>query len=213
MLEKIKGEAYNKISILHDLILFLHKKEAIKIGEFTLSSGKKSNFYLDLRILQSYPKYFRNSIFLLKKYILNKIGLDNFDYVCSIPTSGTIFGTSLAYELFLPHIYVRKYVKDYGTQKTFEGDLISNSKVLFVDDVMTTGNSLISSIDLLKDKCIISDVLVFVDREQGARDLLKKYDIKIHKIISMDEILEVLYQNDRINEKNYLDLKNELEKI
>ena len=81
---------------------------------------------------------------------MHDIGLDNFDYVCSIPTSGTIFGSSLAYEVFKPHIYVRKNIKKYGTQKTYEGNLIPNSKIVFVDDVMTTGNSLTSSIELLK---------------------------------------------------------------
>ncbi len=206
-------EENNNKSLLNDLILFLHTKEAIKIGDFTLSSGKKSKFYLDLRILQSYPKYFRISIFLLKKYIIHNIGMDNFEYICSIPTSGTIFGSSLAYELFKPHIYVRKNIKNYGTQKTFEGDLISNSKILFVDDVMTTGNSLASSIELLRDQSIINDVLVFVDREQGSANLLKKYKLKIHKIISIGEIFEILYQNNRINAKYYYDLKNEIEKI
>lgn len=204
---------YNNKSLLNDLILFLHTKEAIKIGDFTLSSGKKSKFYLDLRILQSYPKYFRISIFLLKKYIIHNIGMNNFEYICSIPTSGTIFGSSLAYELFKPHIYVRKNIKNYGTQKTFEGDFISNSKILFVDDVMTTGNSLASSIEHLRDQSIINDVLVFVDREQGSANLLKKYKLKIHKIISIGEIFEILYQNNRINAKYYYDLKNEIEKI
>jgi orotate phosphoribosyltransferase len=59
----MQQDKYNKKTLLDDLILFLYKKEAIKFGnDFTLSSGKKSKFYLDLRILQSYPKYFRNSI-------------------------------------------------------------------------------------------------------------------------------------------------------
>jgi orotate phosphoribosyltransferase len=200
------------ISLLKDLILFLYEKEAIKIGDFTLSSGKKSKYYIDLRILQSYPLYFRKSILLLKKYIIYNIGLDNFEYICSIPTSGTIFGSSLTYELFKPHIYVRKNIKNYGTQKTFEGDLVLNSRVLFVDDVMTTGNSLISSIELLKDKSIINDILVFIDREQGAEILMKEYGIKIHKIISMDDIFEVLYQNNRIDTIYSQDLKNELGK-
>ena len=110
-------------NLINDLILFLYDKGAIKIGDFTLSSGIKSKFYLDMRILQSYPKYFRVSILLMKKYIVDKIGMNNFNYICSIPTSGTIFGSSLAYELFKPHIYVRKSVKNYGMQKTFEGDL------------------------------------------------------------------------------------------
>jgi orotate phosphoribosyltransferase len=205
-------EENNNKSLLNDLILFLHTKEAIKIGNFILSSGKKSKFYLDLRILQSYPIYFRISIFLLKKYIIHNIGMNNFEYICSIPTSGTIFGSSLAYDLFKPHIYVRKNMKNYGTQKAFEGDLISNSKIVFVDDVMTTGNSLASSIELLKDQSIINDVIVFVDREQGS-DILKRYKLKIHKIISISEIFDILYQNNRINAKYYYDLKNEIEKI
>ena len=85
------SEEASKISVLNDLILFLYENEAIKVGDFTLSSGKKSKFYLDLRLLQSYPVYFRKSIFLLKKYAMLDIGLDNFDYVCSIPTSGYRF--------------------------------------------------------------------------------------------------------------------------
>ena len=113
---------------------------------------------------------------------------------------------------FKPHIYVRKNIKNYGTQKAFEGDLISNSKIVFVDDVMTTGNSLASSIELLKDQSIINDVIVFVDREQGS-DILKRYKLKIHKIISISEIFDILYQNNRINAKYYYDLKNEIEKI
>lgn len=201
----------NTQNLINELILFLYDKGAMKIGNFTLSSGIKSKFYLDMRILQSYPKYFRISIFLLKNYIIKEIGMNNFNYICSIPTSGTIFGSSLAYELFKPHIYVRKNVKSYGTQKTFEGDLRSNSKVLFIDDVMTTGNSLLSSIELLKDKSIIHDVLVFVDRRQDYRDLLNKYNLNLHKIVSIDKIFELLFQSNRIEKKDLDYLKWELE--
>jgi orotate phosphoribosyltransferase len=187
---------------VNELILFLYDKGAIKIGNFTLSSGLKSKFYVDLRILQSYPKYFRLSILLMKKYILEKIGLENFNYICSIPTSGTIIGSSLAYELFKPHIYVRKSVKNYGLQKTFEGELQLNSKVLFIDDVITTGNSLVSSIELLKDISIINDVLVFIDRRQDYKGLLNKHNFRLHSIISIDKIFEILFRNDRIVKKD-----------
>src|SRR5919107_3392850 len=187
---------------VNELILFLYDKGAIKIGNFTLSSGIKSKFYLDMRILQSYPKYFRLSILLMKKYILEKIGLENFNYICSIPTSGTIIGSSLAYELFKPHIYVRKSVKNYGMQKTFEGELQLNSKVLFIDDVITTGSSLVSSIELLKDISIINDVLVFIDRRQDYKGLLNKHNFRLHSIISIDKIFEILFRNDRIVKKD-----------
>jgi len=75
------SEKDNKLSIVNDLILFLYDKDAIKIGDFTLSSGKRSKFYLDLRILQSYPTYFRKSIFLLfdsNRVMINvPIGIEN----------------------------------------------------------------------------------------------------------------------------------------
>ena len=100
-----------------------------------------------------------------------------------------------------------------GHKKFLRGILISNSKILFVDDVVTTGNSLLSSIELLIDKSIINDILVFVDREQGAENLMKRYNIRVHKIISINEIFDILYKNDKINEDYYLDLKKELEKI
>ena len=192
-------------NLVNELILFLYDIGAIKIGNFTLSSGIKSKYYLDMRILQSSPKYFRLSILLMKKYIVDKIGINNFNYICSIPTSGTIFGSCIAYELFKPHIYVRKNVKNYGMQKTFEGNLQLNSKVLFIDDVMTTGNSLLSSIELLKEKSIINDVLVFIDRRQDYSGLLDKNNFNIHKIISIDKIFEILYQNDRIGKKDVED--------
>lgn len=206
-----KEETSNR-PILNELILFLHKKESVKIGDFVLSSGKKSKFYLDLRILQSYPIYFRMGIFLLKQYIIRNIGLDAFDCICSIPTSGTVFGSAISYDLFKPHIYIRKNIKNYGTQKIFEGDFVPNSKILFIDDVITTGNSLMSSVNLLKSKSVIKDVLVFVDREQGADELMKANGIKTHKILSMSHIFDTLYSNNLINYKDYLVLKNELEK-
>ena len=166
-----------------DLILFLFDRNAIKIGDFTLSSGRKSHFYLDLRILQSYPLYFRKTISLLKDLIYSQIGFENFDYICSVPTSGTIFGSALSYELFKPHIYVRKDLKSYGTQKKIEGALEPNSKILFVDDVITTGQSYYQGIESLPNHSVISGVVVLVDRHQGSQDLFNHFGIKDKKRI------------------------------
>ncbi len=192
------------------LIDFLFQEKAIQIGNFTLSSGKKSMFYIDLRIIQSHPLHFRNSIFLLKQHILNNIGLENFDYICSLPTSGTIFGIALAYELFKPHIYIRKTLKNYGTNKNIEGDLISNSRILLIDDVITTGHSLISAIEALRDFSEIKHVLVFVNRANESENLLKSFNIPLNHIISSNTIFSTLFKNKRIS-KDVLDgLKHEL---
>jgi orotate phosphoribosyltransferase len=193
-----------------DLVLFLFDRNAIKIGDFTLSSGKKSHFYLDLRILQSYPLYFRKTISLLKDLIHSQIGFESFDYICSVPTSGTIFGSALSYELFKPHIYVRKDLKSYGTQKKIEGALKPNSKILFVDDVITTGQSILSGIDSLANHAVLGGAVVLVDRNQGSQDLFNQFGLKIKSVIPIFRIIKILNDNARIDKNEYFKIEEEI---
>ena len=202
----------DKLQLEEDIILFLFDRNAIKIGNFTLSSGRKSRFYLDLRILQSYPMYFRKTISLMKYLIHSEIGLDSFDYLCSVPTSGTVFGSALSYELFKPHIYVRKDMKTYGMQKKIEGVLNPNSKILFVDDVITTGHSILKGIESLSYDSVIRGVVVIVDRQQGSQDLFDQFSLKIKSVIPILRIIKILNDNDRIDENDYNDIKEELVK-
>ena len=193
-----------------DLILFLFDRNAIKIGDFKLSSGRKSHFYLDLRILQSYPLYFRKTISLLKDLIYSQIGIESFDYICSVPTSGTIFGSAISYELFKPHIYVRKDLKSYGTQKKIEGALEPNSKILFVDDVITTGQSILSGIESLSNHADISGIVVLVDRKQGSQDLFNQFTLNIKSVIPILRIIKILNENARIDKNEYFKIKEEI---
>jgi len=200
----------DKIQLEEDLILFLFDKNAIKIGNFTLSSGRKSRFYLDLRILQSYPLYFRKTISLLKTLIHSQIGLESFDYLCSVPTSGTVFGSALSYELFKPHIYVRKDLKNYGTQKKIEGALEPNSKILFVDDVITTGQSILTAVESLSNNSVVSGVVVLIDRQQGSQNLFDQFTLKIKSAIPLHRIIKILSDNDRIDKNEYFKIEEEI---
>ena len=200
----------DRLQLEEDLILFLFDRNAIKIGNFTLSSGRKSRFYLDLRILQSYPLYFRKTISLLKYLIQSQIGFESFDYICSVPTSGTIFGSALSYELFKPHIYIRKDLKSYGTQKKIEGALEPNSKILFVDDVITTGHSILSGIESLTNHSVISGVVVLVDRQQRYRDLFDHFALGIRSAIPILRIIKILNDNARIDKTEYDAIREEI---
>lgn len=200
----------DRLQLEEDLILFLFDRNAIKIGNFTLSSGRKSRFYLDLRILQSYPLYFRKTISLLKNLIQSQIGCESFDYICSVPTSGTIFGSALSYELFKPHIYIRKDLKSYGTQKKIEGALEPNSKILFVDDVITTGHSILSGIESLTNHSVITGVVVLVDRQQRSRYLFDHFALGIRSAIPILRIIKILNDNARIDMNEYDAIREEI---
>jgi orotate phosphoribosyltransferase len=178
---------------------FLLKSNSLRFGVFTLASGKQSAYYIDLRVLPSFPGYFRLGISALKDMVAEKIG--QFNTFASVPTSGLVFGSALAYEMNKPFIYVRKKPKAYGTNKMIEGFLEPDSKVIIVDDVATTGTSLSSAVEIIRaNGGIVEDVVALVDRHEGAEDKLKKMRVKLSAVTGINEIVNALYKASLIDE-------------
>lgn len=180
---------------------FLHEKGAIKFGDFTLSSGKKSSYYIDLRVVSSFPHQFRKMIKHLQNEISENIGLDNFDYLVSVPTSGLVIASALAIETVKPLIYVRNKPKDYGTSKSIEGWFESGKKVLMVDDVATTGGSVINALKSLKDEgLVITDAFVIINRMEGAGKALQSEGVKMHDLTNILEITNLLHEQNLVSD-------------
>ncbi len=178
---------------------FLLKSNSLKFGVFTLASGKQSAYYIDLRMLPSFPEYFRLVINALKDTITRKVG--NFDIIASVPTSGLVFGSALAYEMNRPFIYARIQPKGYGTEKFVEGFLKPGSKVVIVDDVATTGTSVSRAAEIMRaNGGIVEDVVALVDRHEGAEDKLRKMGIKLSVVADINEIVNALYKSGLIDE-------------
>lgn len=178
---------------------FLLKSNSLRFGVFTLASGKQSAYYIDLRVLPSFPGYFRLGISALKDMVAEKIG--GFDTFASVPTSGLVFGSALAYEMNKPFIYVRKEPKAYGTNKTIEGFLEPASKVIIVDDVATTGTSVSSAVEIMRaNGGIVEDVVALVDRHEGAENKLKKMGVKLNAVTGINDIVNALYKAGLIDE-------------
>ncbi len=178
---------------------FLLKSNSLKFGVFTLASGKQSAYYIDLRMLPSFPEYFRLVINALKDTITRKVG--NFDIIASVPTSGLVFGSALAYEMNRPFIYARIQPKGYGTEKFVEGFLKPGSKVVIVDDVATTGTSVSRAAETMRaNGGIVEDVVALVDRHEGAEDKLRKMGIKLSVVADINEIVNALYKSGLIDE-------------
>jgi orotate phosphoribosyltransferase len=178
---------------------FLLKSNSLRFGVFTLASGKQSAYYIDLRVLPSFPGYFRLGISALKDMVAEKVG--QFDTFASVPTSGLVFGSALAYEMNKPFIYVRKEPKAYGTNKMIEGFLEPGSKVIIVDDVATTGTSLSSAVEIIRaNSGIVEDVVALVDRHEGGEDKLKKMGVKLSAVTGINDIVNALYKAGLIDE-------------
>ncbi|HJS68372.1 MAG TPA: orotate phosphoribosyltransferase [Nitrososphaera sp.] len=182
-----------------ELASFLLKSNSLRFGVFTLASGKQSPYYIDLRVLPSFPAYFRLAINALKDAVTKNVR--EFDTLASVPTSGLMFGSALAYEMSKPFVYARKESKGYGTGNTIEGFLKAGSKVVIVDDVATTGTSISGAVEMIRSNgAIVEDVVALVNRHEGADEKLKKMGVKLHAVAGIKDIVNALYKAGMIDE-------------
>lgn len=180
---------------------FLYEKKIIRFGDFTLASGKKSPYYIDLRLVPSYPIYYRKMIKGLQNIITEDIGLENFHSLVSVPTGGLVVAASLAIEIVKPIIYVRKEAKEHGTGKAVEGVTCQDMKLLMIEDVVTSGGSVINAIKSIKDeKMQVTDAYAIVDRMEGATEALQAEGVKLHSLLTIKQIAESLYEQKLITE-------------
>ena len=188
------------MEFVKEFVTFLHQKEVIKFGNFTLASGKNSSYYVDLRLVPSYPHEFRMMIKYLENQITKDIGLENFESIVSDPTGGLVIASALAIETVKPLIYVRSKPKDYGTSKSVEGKIHDGMKVVMIDDVATTGGSVVNAIKSLTEVNVpVKDAYVIVDRMEGADKALAELGVKMHSILNILQIAEVLYEQKMID--------------
>jgi orotate phosphoribosyltransferase len=188
------------MEFVKEFATFLHQNGIIKFGEFTLASGKQSSYYVDLRLVPSYPLEFRKMVKFLENEIEQDIGLDNFDSIVSVPTGGLVIASALAIETLKPLIYVRSKPKDYGTSKSVEGKIHDGMKVVMIDDVATTGGSVVNAIKSLKEVNIsVKDAYVIVNRMEGADEALLELGVKIHSILNILQITEALFEQNLID--------------
>jgi len=186
------------VDFVKEFAIFLHESGAIKFGNFKLSSGKESAYYIDLRLVPSFPHQFRKMIKSLQNLIFQSIDLDNVDFIASVPTSGLVIASALAMETVKPLIYVRQKPKNYGTGSLIEGKISEGSRVILVDDVGTTGNSLLNAIKALKDaKIEIDSAFVVINRLEGAKENLLAEKIKLYEITDILTVANILY-NEKI---------------
>jgi len=197
------------VEFVKEFAIFLHESGTIKFGNFKLSSGKESPYYIDLRIVPSFPHQFRKMIKNLQNLISDKIGLDNFDCIASVPTSGLVIASALAIETVKSLVYIRQKPKDYGTGSLLEGRIPERSKIVLVDDVGTTGLSLLNAIKVLKDaKMIVTDAFVIVNRCEGAKELLASENVRLHEITDIITISDTLHNARLLDDQTLQRIKN-----
>ena len=190
------------MEFVKEFATFLYQNGAIKFGDFKLSSGKDSPYYVDLRLVPSFPHQFRMMIKTLQNSISEKIGFENFDCIASVPTSGLVIASALAIEIGKPLIYIRQKPKEYGTENVIEGKIAKGTSVLLVDDVATTGLSLINAIKPLKNAgMVITDAFTIINRFEGAREALATENVRLYEITDIMTLATILHKENLVDDQ------------
>jgi len=199
------------MEFVKEFTIFLYKNNIIRFGNFTLASGKNSSYYVDLRLIPSYPHQFRKMIKNLQNLIVEKTGLGDFDCLASVPTGGLVVTSALAIEIVKPLIYVRSKPKEHGTTKSIEGKITAGMKAVMVDDVMTTGTSVLNGINQLKDAgLLVSDLYVVISRLEGGDKTLSDIGVQTHQLTDILEITDILFQEKLIDKEIFEKIKNQV---
>ena len=156
-----------------ELKKLLKETGAVKTGEFLLSSGKKSNFYVDCRKVTLHPQGAK----LIGKIILDKIKNLRVDAIGGLTLGADPVTSAVVTLSDIPGFIVRKKAKEHGTQQKIEGLIESGWRVVIVEDVATTGASALQAIEAAEAAgAKVIKVIAVVDREEGAAEALKNYD-------------------------------------
>ena len=155
------------------LITDMKATKFIREGDFTLKSGRKSKYYVDVKCLISYPSIMAKLSNLLYIKIIGIIKKENIKIedvcLCGLPYAGIPFVSYISMRNNIPMILLRKEQKKYGTKKQFEGTLEKTKHLILVDDILTTGLSISESVDLFRELGFSNQIsaIVLIDREES----------------------------------------------
>ena len=168
-----------------ELIQLLKECGAIQFGRFVLTSGAISDYYIDIKRASANPTVLKKIAEALAEYT------DGYDLIAGMELGAVPLVVAVSLETEIPYVIIRKEKRGHGTSKQIEGDDVKNKKVLVIEDVTTSGGSVVKTIQILREnQAKVDEVLVVVDRESGAEEKLQSLDVSFIPLLSVSDILK-----------------------
>jgi len=194
---------------LTGIILKLHEIGAVKFGSFTLKSKIVSPIYIDLRLCISYPKL----LGAIADQIYKSTKDLEFDLICGVPYTALPIATALSIRHNIPMVLRRKEIKDYGTKKQLEGIFEKGQKCLIIEDIITSGSSILETTASLEAEGLqVKDAVVLIDREQGGMENLAEKGYTLHSVCTLSFLLNTLQKEKILDPLTFHSVMDFLEK-
>jgi len=167
------------------LIQLLKDCEAIQFGRFVLTSGAVSEYYIDIKKASTNPNILKKIAKAMTEYT------EGYNLLAGMELGAVPLVVALSLESNIPYVIIRKEKRQHGTSKLIEGENVKNKRVLVIEDVTTSGGSVVKSIQILREnQAKVDEVLVVVDRESGAEEKLRNLDVNFISLLSVSDILK-----------------------
>lgn len=169
------------------LIRRLFEIGAIRFGEFTLKSGIRSPFYIDLRVVIGFPDVLAE----IGALMAEAVARSGADRIAGIPYAGLPLAVAASLAGRVPLIYPRREEKGYGTKRRIEGVYEAGERVVVIDDIITDGASKFEAIGPIEEAGLtVRDLVVLIDREQGGRELLAARGYALHAVLTISQCFD-----------------------
>ena len=167
-----------------ELIAALRDADAVQFGEFELSHGGTSNYYVDKYLFETDPRCLR----LIASAFADRVGDET---LAGVALGAVPLVAVTSTETDAPYFVVRKQAKEYGTGNRIEGRLSAGDRVVVLEDIATTGRSALDAVEALRDAgATVDRVLVVVDRGEGARERLADAGVELDALVTAAELLD-----------------------
>lgn len=157
--------------------------KVVQTGDFVLASGKKSSYFVNIKRASTDPKVLREIAKEMAAHV------DDDMKIAGMALGAVPLAVAVALETDRPFVMVRKEPKDHGTRDLIEGDVLPGERFLIVEDVATTGGSTMRVVSALREKgANVKKVVVVVDRQEGATEMLAQNGIELVSIFKAKDL-------------------------
>ncbi|XP_049853900.1 uridine 5'-monophosphate synthase isoform X1 [Schistocerca gregaria] len=182
---------------LKSLVVQLYEIDALKFGDYKMKVGINSPVYFDLRVIVSHPSLMSVLSKLLWNFAQNRAKCN---HICGVPYTALPIASLISVNANIPMLIRRKETKSYGTRKLIEGKFKKGDTCIIIEDVVTSGSSILDTYrDLTQEGLVVTEAVVVVDREQGGTQNVAQYGIQMSSLCTLSQIMDILHEAGKVD--------------